>query len=117
MIRMEVNDVHDFTRRALAAFDDMPIDVFGFVEAGADILRATDPYQNHTWNLRNGTQAVNVNDDVDPFHFELVMDMHYASFVNDLGFSRVDEIGERGGVIDTAIMGYLEGAMARKIAG
>lgn len=89
---LDVSDVHDFTARAVAEFDDMPKNVFGFVEAGADILRARDPYENRTGQLRANTQAVNVNDDLDQWHFQLQMATPYASYVRDLGFSDIDDV-------------------------
>lgn len=112
---LDVSDVHAFTRRALAEFDDMPKNVFGFVEAGAEILQATDIYTDRSGDLREHTQAVNVTDDVDQWHFTLELDMPYASFVNDRGFSRVDEVGQEGGVVDTEIGVYLNQTMPSRM--
>lgn len=73
--------------------------MLGFVEAAADALQQTDPYQDRTGDLRSGTRAVNVSDDPDAWEFELEMDTKYASYVQDLGFSRFDEVGEAFAVV------------------
>lgn len=94
---VDVSDVSRFTRMALGVFDAMPMAVFGFVEAGADALVNTDPYTDRTGALRQETQAVNINDDVDLWEFDLTMGTPYASYVQDLGFSRFDEVGDLTG--------------------
>jgi hypothetical protein len=114
---MIVDDVHAFTERARDALDRAPREVFGFVEAGADILRATDPYQDRTGNLRASTEAVNVLDDPGQWHFQLTMGESYASYVNDLGFSRIDEVAGQGGIVRSQIFRHLTVTVPRKIAG
>lgn len=103
-MNVDASDVHTFTRKSLRAFDRMPGDVFGFVEAGAKILVQTDPYQNRTGDLRASTLAINYSDDVDAWEFSLNMETEYASYVRDRGFSRIDEVY---GVVAQEIFGYL----------
>lgn len=91
---LDVSDVKAFTARALDGFDGIPMVALGFVEAGADALRSGDPYQNRTGDLRRSTQAVNISDDPNAWEFELEMGEDYASFVQDAGFSRFDDVGE-----------------------
>jgi hypothetical protein len=90
---LDVSSVAAFSAQATRAIDAIPTTALGFVEAGADVLRSTDPYQNRTGRLRASTQAINVSDSPDAWEFELVMDTEYASYVQDLGFSRFDEVG------------------------
>lgn len=111
---LDVSDVHAFTRRVEAEFDAMPMAVFGFVEAGADILVNTDPYQNRTGDLRTSTQAVNVDDELNGWHFDLEMGMKYASYVRDLGFSEIDDIAM---VVRDHINVFLTSDMTRRIGG
>lgn len=116
-VNMIVDDVHETTRRAAREFAVAPRAVFGFVEAGADILRATDPYQDQTGDLRASTEAINVVDDPGQWHFQLRMGEHYASYVNNLGFSRIEEVAGAGGVVRGHIVRYLTVTMPRKILG
>lgn len=111
---VDVSDVNDFTDRAVAVFEEMPKNVFGFVEAGADILQNTDPYTDRSGDLRSNTQAVNVNDDVDLWHFQLQMATPYASYVRDLGFSQIDDVWF---IVRDHISVYIGVTMPRQILG
>ncbi len=93
IIKLDISDVSAGADRASEAFADMSADVFGFVEAGADILQSRDPYQNRTGNLRRDTQAIEIDGSPD-FHYQLIMDQEYASFVRDMGLSDFDAVGE-----------------------
>lgn len=112
-VTCDASDVHEATERAEDAFLDMPDEVYGFVEAGAEALRETDPYQNRTGNLRASTRAVRVDAGLE-FSYRLEMYEPYASYVRDLGFSRVDEFGMLGGYVDTWIQNHFE-VIAAKI--
>lgn len=111
---LDVSDVNEFTARAVAEFDDMPKNIFGFVEAGADALVATDIYQNRSGKLRANTRSVNVNDDVDQWHYQLQMATPYASYVNDLGFSRIDDMWV---IVRDEISVFIGVTMPRRILG
>lgn len=59
---------------------------------GADRLKEVDDYQNHTWALRTGTQAL--LDDGPVITVTLEMDTEYASYVKKLGFSEFDSVSK-----------------------
>lgn len=114
-VKVDISEVEALTKRAHSAFDAMPMAVFGFVEAGADVLVSTDPYQDRTGDLRDSTKAVNVNDDPDAWEFLLEMGEGYAVFVNALGFSRIDEVGED--IVPGLIESFLTNEMPGQITG
>ncbi len=56
----------------------------------ANYEKATHTYINRTGNLEKSTKGI-VRKSGDEFDAYLVMDMYYASFVNNLGYSNIDE--------------------------
>lgn len=56
----------------------------------AERERRTHSYQNRTHMLENTTTAIKVGDHV----AELVMLQEYASYVNNRGFSNIDEVAK-----------------------
>lgn len=91
MIQLDV-DVGDFLLMCDAAdyaLGEVMLNIRTLADAGARRLRDTDHYQNRTGQLRAGTQA---HGGEAGFPVVLEMDMYYASFVHNLGYSHFDEV-------------------------
>lgn len=98
MFELDVSEVHDLTREADDGLDrTLPI-MRGAVALNLDIERQGHPYRNRTGNLERSTISY---DAADPRDREIVvvaeMGMSYASFVNDRGYSRIDDVMRNAG--------------------
>lgn len=87
----DASDVHAMTKRAE---DELgPGLARRMLKAGAQAIKyevQTHPYHNRTGRLEHTTRAYTVvgADEVDLY---MVMEMFYASFVNNLGYSHIDD--------------------------
>jgi hypothetical protein len=63
-------------------------------EGGAEELRATDPYTDRTGDLRKNTAAIVAQAGAE-IVVSLEMGMHYASYVNALGYSNFDQVTDQ----------------------
>lgn len=93
MFRVDVSEVLDLTRAADEALDrTLPI-MRGAVALNLEIERQGHPYRNRTGNLERSTISYDSADPRDR-QIEVVaeMGMHYASFVNERGYSLIDDV-------------------------
>jgi hypothetical protein len=92
-VKVNISEVLAMGRRADRELGDVDAIMEDTVEAAAAELRATDPYQNRTGDLRASTQgeAISFGDEVEA---TLAMGMPYASFVIGRGFSNYEDVVE-----------------------
>jgi hypothetical protein len=83
------------------------------VDEAAEEERSTDTYQNRTGNLREGTVSIEVYRDDDGIEIQFTAMADYASYVNDKGSMRIDELAAE---TDTIIQFYLD-SEAERLAG
>lgn len=98
MFKLDITEVLDLTREADIALDrTLPI-MRGAVALNLDIERQGHPYRNRTGNLQRSTISY---DAADPRDREITvvaeMGMSYASFVNDRGYSLIDDVMRNAG--------------------
>jgi len=97
LFTVDASDVHRMTKRAEGELG--PKLAQRMLKAGqqaAKYERSTHPYTNRTGRLEYTTRAYTAGggDSVDLY---LVMEMFYASFVNNLGYSHIDDAAQQCG--------------------
>ena len=111
--KVDISAVSALTRKAHSAFDTMVSDVFGICQEGAAELVATDHYQNHTHDLRDGTLARLTSDYSDGWSVNIEMDTEYAAYVVARGFSNIEQVA--GEDVPAKLDDYLSETMPGKI--
>jgi hypothetical protein len=97
-VKVDISEVVALTAEADRVLDrTLPI-MRGEVALNLAIEREGHPYRNRTGNLERSTISY---DAASPRDREIVvhaeMGMHYASYVNDLGYSRIDDVMKNAG--------------------
>jgi hypothetical protein len=93
MITIDVSQLRALNRRAKRLFDLMPARMLDIGKFAARFERETHSYTNRTGKLEASTLAY-VAEGNDEVTLSLVMDTPYASYVNKLGYSNIDEAAE-----------------------
>jgi hypothetical protein len=98
MFKVDVSEVLDLTRAADDALDrTLPI-MRGAVALNLEIEREGHPYRNRTGNLQRSTVSYDAADPRDTTITVVAeMGMRYASHVNDLGYSLIDDVMRNAG--------------------
>jgi hypothetical protein len=88
---LDISEVHDITRAAEAAFDEMPAEILRIVADAAALERRTHEWRNITGLLEQNTRAQVASRDQDPYEVQLVMNRQYASNVRDRQRTDIDK--------------------------
>lgn len=95
MFRVEVTSTDpDFEERHIRFIRNAPRVMKKRLDAAALEERRTHEYKNRTHDLENSTQAGEIIDVGNQKVVQLTMGMPYASYVNNRGLSRIDEIAK-----------------------
>lgn len=100
MYTVDASDVHKMTEKAIAELRSIPKRMLEIGKWGAAYERRTHPYTNRTGNLQRSTQAHLTRMGADETWLTIRMDMFYASYVNNLGYSNIDyAVGQVSGFL------------------
>lgn len=69
-------------------------EIIQYADEAIQYEKQNHPYQNRTGNLEASTQYVVYSNNENLLHVNLEMNMFYASFVLDKGFSLIDQAAE-----------------------
>lgn len=89
-LHLDLTDVHRVTEQALKELREIPRKMLSVGQYWAAYERMTHAYQNRTGNLQRSTIATISKTDAETTLY-LRMDMFYASYVNNLGYSNIDQ--------------------------
>lgn len=90
-VYVDLSEVYALERAATKVLGDVPRRLKAACDKGADLEVRTHPYHNRTGNLERSTFAQTVETNGADATVELAARMDYASFVNRLGYSRIDD--------------------------
>lgn len=94
-VRVDLSEVHDLTRAAERTLRRVPEDMKDALDKAAAEERRTHVYNNYTHMLEKSTFASQIFTGDDDARVEYGARMHYASYVDNRGRTRVRELGER----------------------
>jgi len=92
MSDVDLSDLDEFTRDSAKHLRGWGASMRRVLKAAAKQEREEHSYQNRTGNLESHTQAVDAVDSKDETTIDLTMDMPYASYVVDRGYSQIDDV-------------------------
>jgi uncharacterized protein YbcC (UPF0753/DUF2309 family) len=94
-VTVDLSEVHAVTRAAEQKMRRVPEDMKDALDAAAAEERRTHVYNNYTHMLEKSTFASQIFTSDDEARVEYGARMHYASYVDNRGRTRVRELGER----------------------
>jgi hypothetical protein len=94
MFTVDASDVHEMTKRAEVEFGNLGKRMLRAAKHSAKYERDTHPYTNRTFRLQRSTDA-GMMGGWEEISVVLYMGMYYASFVNNLGYSHIENAAQQ----------------------